>query len=131
MSNPAPGFSKYPNHTVVATQSPRHVRALVDGEVIADTRSAFQVEESRHDSVWYFPPDDVDRRRLVPTESTSHCPFKGHASYFSIETGDRILEDVVWSYQAPYDECRALRGYYAFYPDRVVLEVDGEPQRGS
>jgi uncharacterized protein (DUF427 family) len=129
MSNPAPGFSKHPNHRVVATQSPRHVRVLVGDAVIADSRAAFQVEESQHHPVWYFPPDDVDQRVLRPTETTTYCPFKGHASYYAIDAGGQSLEDAVWSYLAPFDECRALAGYYAFYADQVSLEVDGQPQR--
>jgi uncharacterized protein (DUF427 family) len=129
MSNPAPGFTRYPNHRVVATQSPRHVRVLVGEEVIADSRTVFQVEESQHDPVWYFPPQDVNQNLLRPTDTTTYCPFKGNASYYTIEVGNQSLEDAVWSYREPFDECRALAGCYAFYPDRVRVEVDGEPQR--
>ncbi|MEQ8861111.1 MAG: DUF427 domain-containing protein [Pseudomonadales bacterium] len=129
MNNPAPGFARHPEHRVSATQSPRHVRVLVGETVIADSRAAFLVEESRHDPVWYFPPDHVDTRHLIPTESTSYCPFKGHASYWTINAGDGRIDDAVWAYLAPFDECRALTGYFAFYPDRVSLEVDGELQR--
>lgn len=129
MSNPAPGFARYPDHQVTATQSPRHVRVLVGDQVIADSRAAFEVDESRHDPVWYFPPEDVDRRLLRPTETTTHCPFKGHASYYTIEAQAGELPDAVWSYLAPYDECRPLAGYFAFYADRVTVEVEGEAQR--
>lgn len=129
MNHPAPGFTKYPQHRVVATQQPRHVRALVGDIVVADTRAAFEVEETRHDPVWYFPPDHVDQSRLTPTESTTYCPFKGHASYWSIDTDSETLTDAAWAYLAPYDECRVLTGYIAFYPDRVSIEVDGRLQR--
>ena len=132
MNNPAPGFTKYPAHRVVATQSPRRVRALVGEVVIADSRAALEVEESRHDPVWYFPPADVDLARLTPTESTTYCPFKGHASYWTIEADGERLEDAAWAYPAPYDECRSLAGYIAFYPARVRLEVAAvapSPQR--
>ena len=129
MSNPAPGFTQYPNHRVIVTQKPRHLRALVGGEVVADTRSALEVEESQHDPVWYFPPEDVNQRLLQPTETTTYCPFKGHASYYTIDAGGEHLDDAAWSYLAPFDECRVLAGYVAFYADRVNLEIDGEPQR--
>jgi uncharacterized protein (DUF427 family) len=129
MSNPAPGFAQHPNHRVVATSKPRHVRVLVGDDVVADSRAAFEVEESRHDPVWYFPPEDVNQRLLLPTDSTSYCPFKGHASYYTLDAGGQHLEDVAWSYLAPFDECRMLAGYVAFYADRVTLEVDGEAQR--
>jgi len=127
MSNPAPGFDQYPNHRVTATQSPRHVRALVGDLLIADSRAAFLVEESRHDPVWYSPPDDVDFSLLTPTETTTYCPFKGYASYWTVDApGDR-RENAVWAYLQPYDECRALAGYLAFYPDQVRIEVAGAP----
>jgi uncharacterized protein (DUF427 family) len=129
MNNPAPGFAKYPAHRVVATQTPRHVRVLVGDVVIADTRAALEVEESRHDPAWYFPPGDVDQSVLTSTESSTYCPFKGHASYWTIDAAGEHLEDAVWAYLAPYDECRSLAGYFAFYRDRVRLEVDGEVQR--
>ncbi len=125
MSN-APGFSRHPDHRVVVTRSPHHVRVLVGDALLADSRAAFKVEESRHDPVWYLPPEDVEGHLLVATATTSYCPFKGHASYFSVEVGDRTVEDAAWAYLTPFDECRALAGYYAFYPDRVTIEVDGQ-----
>jgi len=127
MSNPAPGFARYPHHRVVANPTPQHVRALVGDTVIADSRATLLVEESRHDPVWYFPPDDVDEQHLLPTATSTYCPFKGHASYWSIQAQGETLEDAVWAYLEPFDECQALTGYYAFYPDRVRLEVAGEP----
>lgn len=126
MSNPAPGFARHPNHVVSIEPSPMRVTARVGDRVIADTQAALRVEESRHDPVWYFPADAVDPAVLIPSESTTYCPFKGHASYFSIDTGTERLEDAVWSYPAPFDECRPLQGYLAFYADRVRVE-SGEP----
>ncbi|MFU8817942.1 MAG: DUF427 domain-containing protein [Pseudomonadales bacterium] len=126
MSNSAPGYTSYPDHRVVAAQPPRHVRVLVNDTVIADSRAAILVEESRHDPVWYFPPNDVVEQSLQPSDRSSYCPFKGHASYWSIVTPGATLDDAVWAYLTPYDEFRALAGYYAFYRDRVRLEVAGE-----
>lgn len=129
MTNPAPGFARHPDHRVTITRSPKHVRALAGDEVVADSRAALLVEESGHDPVWYFPLQDVRDGRLVPTESASYCPFKGHASYFTVEAGGARLEDAAWAYPTPYDECRPLAGHVAFYPDRVAIEVDGRTQR--
>lgn len=129
MDNPAPGFSQFPNHRITATRTPSHVRVLAGGREIADSRAAFLVHETRHDPVWYLPPEDVERHVLAPSETRTYCPFKGYASYWTIELPDARLEDAVWAYLEPYDECRSLTGYFAFYPDRVTIEVDGEPQR--
>jgi len=97
MSHPAPGFAQYPNHRVTATQSPRHVRVRAGETVIADSHAAFRVEESRHEPVWYFPPDDVDTRLLIPTEHTTYCPFKGHASYWIIDAPGERRDNAVWA----------------------------------
>ena len=129
MSNPAPGFARHPDHRVTVTQRSNRVRALVVDGVVADSRAAFLVEESGHDPVWYFPPEDVRESRLIPTKSSTYCPFKGHASYFTVEADGARLEDAAWTYLTPYDECRSLAGYVAFYPDRVRIEVDGRRQR--
>ena len=129
MSNSAPGFARYPNHRVAITPSDRHVRVLAGSEVVADTRTPLLVEESRHDPVWYVPSADVNQGSMTPTESSTYCPFKGHASYYTIAAGDERLEDAAWSYLSPYDECQTLAGYFAFYADRVSIEVDGGAQR--
>ena len=74
MSNPAPGFARHPDHRVTVTRRSNRVRALVVDGVVADSRAAFLVEESGHDPVWYFPPEDVREGRLIPTKSSSYCP---------------------------------------------------------
>lgn len=124
-ANPAPGFTRHPGHVVAAVPEPRRVRVLLGERVIADTLAALQVTESRHDPVWYVPPGDVDQALLTATDTSTYCPFKGHASYYSIDTGEQHLADAVWSYRTPYDECRMLQDYLAFYADRVTVEVDG------
>lgn len=129
MSNPAPGFNKHPDHRVAIMPSSRHVRVRVGDEVIADTRAPLLVEESRHDAVWYIPPRDVRTDHLVATDTSTYCPFKGHASYVSVAIDGARVEDAAWIYRTPFDECEALAGYYAFYPERVTLEVDDGPQR--
>ncbi len=122
----APGFEKHPDYQVNITTSDRHVRVLVGDCVIADTRNALAVQESKHQPVWYLPLADVATDLLTATETSTYCPFKGHASYWSIHTPQEELTDAVWSYQEPYTECLALQGYAGFYTNKVVLEIDGE-----
>ncbi|MDH3642422.1 MAG: DUF427 domain-containing protein [Gammaproteobacteria bacterium] len=127
MSNSAPGFEAHPGYEVKIEPSGAHVRALVGATVVADTTSALAVTESRHRSVWYLPLADVDQALLTRTDTSTYCPFKGHASYWSISAPEANLEDAVWGYESPFDECVPLTGYVAFYTDRVALEVDGQP----
>ena len=128
MSEPAPGFVKHPSHQVDITATTDHVRILVNETVIADTTKPLKVLESRHQPVWYLPLKDVNVDLLVATEHTTYCPFKGHASYWSIDPAQPQLENSVWGYQEPYVECEPLRNHVAFYTDKVALEVNGEFQ---
>ena len=123
--NPAPGFKKYPGHRVTTQPSRAHVEVRYKGEVIADTRDAVELHESQSSShvlapvVYYIPRKDVKMDRLAPTSHTTHCPFKGDASYFSLRGGP---ENSVWSYEAPYDEMLAIKERLAFYPDKFEIK---------
>lgn len=128
MTNPAPGFARHPGHRVAIRPAGNRVRVEVAGQVLASSDAALKVEESRHDPVWYLPKADVDFSHLTATETSTYCPFKGHASYWSITTGDgTTLTDCVWAYEAPYDECAALADHVAFYQDRVTVVEEAEP----
>ena len=96
--------------------------------MLLDTINPLKVTESRHHPVWYLPKADANQTLLSPTDHTSYCPFKGHASYWSIGDSDPALENSVWAYEDPYLESVPLKGYLAFYTDRVTLEVNGQVQ---
>jgi len=121
--NPAPGFKKYPQHRVETRRAPAQVRVTYRGEVIADTRDAVELHESFGAGrktvapvVYYIPRRDVKMDRLERTSHSTHCPFKGDASYFSFKGGP---DNAVWSYEQPYDEMSAIKDHLAFYPDKV------------
>jgi uncharacterized protein (DUF427 family) len=114
--NPAPGFKKYPDNRITAKPAGVRVRVTFNGEVIADSRDAIRLEEGDYPAVFYFPRKDVKMDRLTRTTHSTHCPFKGDASYFSLKNGP---ENAVWSYEQPYDEMIALKDLLAFYPDKV------------
>jgi uncharacterized protein (DUF427 family) len=121
--NSAPGFKKYPGHRIDTRPASAHVRVIHKGEVLADTRDAVELHESYGEGkktvapvVYYIPREDVKMDRLSRTSHSTHCPFKGDASYFSLKGG---AENAVWSYEQPYDEMAAIKGHLAFYPDKV------------
>lgn len=117
--NPAPGYQKHPDHFVESELSPKWVRAVYSGETIADSKQALIVRENRHTPVYYFPRDDVRMDLAQATESHTYCPFKGEASYWTLKVGDRSEEDVMWSYETPYDEALDLKDYIAFYWSKI------------
>ena len=102
-------------HISIAPAGAR-VRVTVKGEVIADTREALALKEGSYPVVYYIPRKDVKMDRLVRTAHSTHCPFKGDASYFSLQDGP---ENAVWSYEKPYDEMTMIKDYLAFYPNKV------------
>ena len=120
-TNSAPGYKTHPDHRIATQPAGERVRVTFKGEVIADTREAIQMEEAMQGStvapaVYYIPRKDVRMQRLARTSHSTYCPFKGHASYFSLVDGP---ENAVWSYEQPYDEMMAIKDRLAFYPDKV------------
>lgn len=125
MANLAPGFARKPDYRVDLLAESRRVRVTFGGTVIADSTSALRIEETGHEPVYYVPEKDVRLDLLRPTDHKTHCPYKGDASYWTIEAGgDKRSENAVWGYRTPFDEVTGLAGYYAFYDLRVdAVEV--------
>lgn len=96
------------------------VRVRVGGEIVADTAHAQLLEEGSLPPVFYIPRGDVHMERLRPSATTSHCPFKGDASYFDAKDG---AADVAWSYETPLPAAAAIAGHLAFYPDKAEIET--------
>ena len=128
MAESAPGFEKHPNYRVDVTATEDHVRILLGEHCLADSRRPLQVTETKHHPVWYLPLADVDENCIEATEHSTYCPFKGHASYWTVTVAEQVLPNSLWAYQDPYLECEALKDHVGFYMDRFVLEVNGVRQ---
>jgi len=125
MAGPGPGYAQNPAHAVELCREGMHVTVVVAGEVIADSEDALTLRESDHAPVYYIPRRHVRMDRLVRSQHRSHCPYKGDASYYSLEAG-RHIENAVWSYEDPYDEVGCIKDRLAFYADRVDSIVVSE-----
>lgn len=108
-----------PDHPITVEPTSDRITATVAGLTVADSRSTLALSEAGHPVVYYFPRGDVDMSLLQATDHASYCPYKGDASYFSIHTQDGRLENAVWTYEQPYDAVAEIKGYVAFYADRV------------
>ncbi len=116
-----------PYKRVDILQSSRHVRVLVSGETVADSRCPRILFETNHPVRFYIPRDDVRMQLLESSSTTSRCPYKGIAAYWSVKIGDKIFPDLVWSYQEPIPECPKVKGLLCFFQEReAVIYVDGE-----
>lgn len=115
-------------HRVHVETSPRRVRVKFNGETIADSKRAVLLRETGHLPVYYFPPEDVRQDVLEPTDLHTHCPFKGEASYWTVRVGDAVAENAMWGYQDPLPEREDIRGYRAFYWDKVDAWYEEDEQ---
>lgn len=104
-----------PEHLLWFEDSPRRVRVKFGGETLADSRRARLLHETGILPVYYLPVEDVRMDLLRETDHTTHCPFKGDASYWSVVVGDRVAENAVWTYPEPLDGAPPLAGWAAFY----------------
>jgi uncharacterized protein (DUF427 family) len=108
-----------PDHPISIETNPSRVVVTVGGQVIADSRAALTLREASYPPVQYFPRADVDMAALMRSEHTTYCPYKGEASYYSIPAGGDRSVNAVWTYDTPFEAMAQIKGYVAFYPDRV------------
>lgn len=113
-------------HRIEIEDSAAHVRVAVDGVQVAETRSARILRETGLPVRWYLPPSDVDPAVLRPSDFGSHCPFKGNASYWSVEVDGALRSNLIWYYPEPIAGAAAIAGMFGFYPERAAVFVDGE-----
>ncbi|MGJ5177211.1 DUF427 domain-containing protein [Bradyrhizobium oligotrophicum] len=111
-----------PDHPITITPNPKRVRVIADGVVIAETTRALTLKEASYPAVQYVPRTDANMEALRKTDRVTHCPYKGDASYFSIVTGGKTLDNAIWSYETPFPAMAEISGHLAFYPDKVRIE---------
>ena len=115
-------------HRIEVRPGAQPVRIEIDGEVIAESRRALILEETRCPTRFYLPKTDVRMELLERTATHTHCPYKGDATYWSVQVGDRVVRDAAWSYEEPLPERTDIRGHLCFYASRVdAFLVDGKP----
>jgi uncharacterized protein (DUF427 family) len=114
------------DHPITIESNPARVTVTFAGQIVADSRGTLTLREASYPPVHYIPLDDVDPAVLVASDHATYCPYKGDAAYFGLRVGEQVVEDALWTYESPYDAVAAIRGYVAFYPDRVdSIDVPG------
>jgi uncharacterized protein (DUF427 family) len=108
--------------------SSRHVRVEVDGVTVAESASPRLLFETGLPVRYYLPKTHLHMDMLTPTDSESHCPYKGRAEWWSVRVADSLHEDLAWSYRTPLPESQKIAGLVAFYNEKVDIYVDGVRQ---
>lgn len=111
-----------PDHPIVIAPHNGRVIVRFGGAVVADTRAALCLKEASYPAVFYVPRSDAQMAHFKRSAHTTHCPYKGDASYFDLEAGGKRAANAVWSYETPFPAMGEIREYLAFYPDKAAIE---------
>lgn len=111
-----------PEHPITIEPSAGEVVVCVGDREIARTSRAVTLSEATYPPVFYIPLEDVDAGALRPSDTTTYCPYKGDASYYSVDLGDGVrLENLIWTYRDPYPAVAEIARRVAFYADRARI----------
>jgi uncharacterized protein (DUF427 family) len=108
-----------PDHPITITPNAKRVRVTIGGQIVADTTHALSLKEASYPAVLYIPRADAKMDLFTKTANSTHCPYKGDASYYSVNAGGKTAENAVWSYETPFPAMAEIKEYLAFYPNRV------------
>ena len=115
-----------PDHPIDIRRAGRAILAVCAGRIVARSDDALIMSEARHPDVIYFPRGDVDMLALDGSATSSWCPYKGEASYFSLRADDTrdgvAIADIAWSYESPLTAMSEIAGHLAFYTNKVTVE---------
>ena len=117
-----------PYHRVDILASSRHVRVEVDGVTVADSARPVILFETGLPPRYYLPLSDIRTDLLTPSATQTHCPYKGTATYWSVDTGHGTHPDLAWAYRAPLPESQKIAGLACFYNEKTDVYLDEELQ---
>lgn len=115
-------------HQIELREDGRRIEIAIDGVVVASSSAAITLQETGLPPRYYLPRTDVRTELLHATDKATSCPFKGGASYWSIDVDGHTHPDVVWAYEEPIPEMEAIAGRLAFFDERVDVTINGERQ---
>jgi len=121
---PRPVLKPSAKHPITIEPTQGRVVVRIGDTVVADSRGALTLQESTYPAVQYIPMADVDQGLLRRTDTSTYCPFKGDASYYSVQTPGSTVDDVIWTYEKPHAAVAEIADHVAFYADRAQVTVD-------
>ncbi len=122
-ANPAPGFQRNPDKVITIESYVGTVVVRAGDTVIASSTKAKVLTEPPYPAAFYIPFADIDFEKLRSTEHSTHCPYKGDASYWSVLPAGEAGINAMWAYRQPFDEMTEIRDHGAFYASKVSIET--------
>lgn len=110
-------------HTVTTEPGDVHVEVVVGGEVVATTDRPVLLEETGLPTRYYVPKDDVRMDLFRAIDLTTVCPFKGTASYWTLDLDGTAYDGIAWSYETPIEAAAGITGHLCFFDDRAEVTV--------
>ena len=84
-----------PHKRVDAIQSKRPVKDILGDETIADSKNAVYLFETGMPMRYHIPAPDVGLDLLIKSDSSTRCPYRGIADYWSADINGNVVEDIV------------------------------------
>ena len=123
IANPAPGFQRNPDKVITIEPYAGTVTVRAGDVVIASSANAKVLTEAPYPAAFYIPFADIDFDKLGSAERSTHCPYKGDASYWSVLPAGETGQNAMWAYERPFDEMTEIGNHGAFYASKVTIEA--------
>jgi uncharacterized protein (DUF427 family) len=93
------------------------MKAIWNGQLLAESKETINIEGNQ-----YFPVDSIDSKYFKPSDTHTVCPWKGTASYYTIEVNGEENKDAAWFYPQTKEGAKQIEGYVAFWKGVEVKE---------
>lgn len=91
-------------------------KAMWNGQTLAETNDFVLIEGNV-----YFPAESINKEYFKESNTSTHCPWKGDASYYSIEVDGKTNQDAAWYYPTPKDAAKEIKNRVAFWRGVEVM----------
>jgi uncharacterized protein (DUF427 family) len=118
------GHARNPYHRIDGVRSRRQLRVAVQGVLLVDTSDVICLFETASAPRLYVHKQHVRMEHLIASQTSTYCPYKGYASYWSAQIAGVTVPDIAWSYEAPTPESSRIAGCLSFYPERAKVVQD-------
>ncbi|UAB81564.1 DUF427 domain-containing protein [Marixanthomonas sp. SCSIO 43207] len=93
------------------------MKAIWNDTIVAESDDTIVIENNH-----YFPPETIKKEFFKKSESHTHCPWKGQASYYNLEVNGEKNRDAAWFYPETSHAAKAIEGYVAFWKGVKIVE---------